>query len=76
MAITGDKPVYLAADCGGSTCRVRLYDRNGLMLAEGHGGAANAARSLEPVMSEIFRAPLPPACRIRHGRAGGSGAAR
>tara|TARA_R100000005_G_scaffold96401_2_gene83000 strand:+ start:1611 stop:2522 length:912 start_codon:yes stop_codon:yes gene_type:complete len=56
MAITGDKPVYLAADCGGSTCRVRLYDRNGLMLAEGHGGAANAARSLEPVMSEIFRA--------------------
>lgn len=56
MTASDNKPVYLAADCGGSNCRVRLYDRDGRMLAEGTGGAANAAVALEPVMSEIFRA--------------------
>ena len=51
MTASDNKPVYLAADCGGSNCRVRLYDRDGRMLAEGTGGAANAAVALEPVMS-------------------------
>lgn len=56
MTESDGKPVYLAADCGGSNCRVRLYDRGGALLAEGLGGPANASIALEPVMSEIFRA--------------------
>ena len=56
MATTEDTPVYLAADCGGSHCRVRLYDEDGMMLAEGRGGPANASLGLDQVMSEIFRA--------------------
>lgn len=56
MTESEDTPVYLAADCGGSNCRVRLYDQDGTMLCEGHGGPANASLGLDAVLSEIFRA--------------------
>ncbi|MCF8469007.1 MAG: hypothetical protein K9G33_16545, partial [Sneathiella sp.] len=48
-------PHFLAADCGGTNCRVRLYAADGKMLGEGFGGPANASLGLEAVMSEIFR---------------------
>lgn len=56
MTGSEDTPVYLAADCGGSNCRVRLYDEDGVMLSEGRGGPANASLGLDEVLSEIFRA--------------------
>ena len=56
MTGSEDTPVYLAADCGGTNCRVRLYDEDGVMLCEGRGGPANASLGLEDVLSEIFRA--------------------
>ncbi|MEX1034812.1 MAG: BadF/BadG/BcrA/BcrD ATPase family protein [Sneathiella sp.] len=51
-----ETPVYLAADCGGTNCRVRLYDEDGHQLAEGFGGPSNASLGLDIVLSEIFRA--------------------
>ncbi len=56
MTKSDDTPVYLAADCGGSNCRVRLYDEDGNRLAEGFGGPSNAALGLDVALSEIFRA--------------------
>ena len=69
MTKSDETPVYLAADCGGSHCRVRLYDEDGNRLAEGFGGPSNAALGLDAALSEIFRATREaPACRFRHGR--------
>ena len=56
MTKSDETPVYLAADCGGSHCRVRLYDEDGNRLAEGFGGPSNAALGLDAALSEIFRA--------------------
>lgn len=56
MTASDETPVYLAADCGGTNCRVRLFDEDGQLLSEGRGGPANASLGLEAVLSEIFRA--------------------
>ncbi|MZR30262.1 BadF/BadG/BcrA/BcrD ATPase family protein [Sneathiella litorea] len=56
MTASDETPVYLAADCGGTNCRVRLFNEDGALLSEGLGGPSNASLGLEPVLSEVFRA--------------------
>ena len=49
-------PTYLAADCGGTHCRVRLYGQQGNQLAEGIAGPANASLGLDVMMSAVVDA--------------------
>jgi glucosamine kinase len=49
-------PKYLAADCGGTHCRVRIYASNHNLLAEGKAGPANASLGLEVMLSSIIEA--------------------
>ncbi|MEH6526990.1 MAG: BadF/BadG/BcrA/BcrD ATPase family protein [Sneathiella sp.] len=53
---TNHKPTYLAADCGGTHCRVRLYDLNGDKLSEGTAGPANASLGLDVMLSAVIDA--------------------
>ncbi|MEH6475511.1 MAG: BadF/BadG/BcrA/BcrD ATPase family protein [Sneathiella sp.] len=61
------EPYILAADCGGTHCRVRLYDVNGTALSDGISGPANinlgafqTVQQLEiAANSAISRAKLP-----------------
>lgn len=49
-------PAYLAADCGGTHCRVRLYDQLGSLLSEGTAGPANASLGLDVMLSAVITA--------------------
>ncbi|USG63150.1 hypothetical protein NBZ79_09195 [Sneathiella marina] len=51
-----DTPTYLAGDCGGTHCRIRLYDQHGNQLAEGTAGPANASLGLDVMMAAIIDA--------------------
>lgn len=46
--------LYLAVDGGGTSCKTRLYDANGVVLGEGRTGAANARLGVKRVMNEII----------------------
>lgn len=48
--------LYLAIDGGGTSCKARLYDFSGNVLAEGKSGPANARLGVDRVYKEILAA--------------------
>jgi len=49
------EPLLLGVDGGGTRCRARLADLNGLTLAEAVGGPANIRFGLEESLATVFR---------------------
>lgn len=50
------EPLYLGIDGGGTSCRARLRNADGVLLGEGMGGAANARLAPEMVRMSILDA--------------------
>ncbi|HZH98366.1 MAG TPA: BadF/BadG/BcrA/BcrD ATPase family protein [Fimbriimonadaceae bacterium] len=51
-------PIYLALDCGGTSCRALAIDSSGATLFEGRGGPANIASTPAETLRESLRSSL------------------
>lgn len=48
-----DRTLFLGIDGGGSTCRARIADENGMVLGEGRGGPSNTTLGIARIYAEI-----------------------
>ncbi|WP_215396118.1 BadF/BadG/BcrA/BcrD ATPase family protein [Rheinheimera oceanensis] len=54
--LTVSSALFAGIDAGGSHCRVRLEDKNGALLGEGHSGAANLGLGWPQVEANVWQA--------------------